>query len=74
MNPVLILQNVGEGPQYFAEWLHYPSRGIWSVRPSEHPYHVMERRHLSSLVFIRDLNIRQSEKQFFSSDIDIYLM
>lgn len=31
MSTVLILQNVGESPQYFAEWLHYASIRIWSV-------------------------------------------
>lgn len=63
------LQNVGESPQYFAEWLHHSSSRVWSVEPSEHLHHVMEQRHLSSLVFIRDFKMHQT--QFFFSDIDI---
>lgn len=57
------LQNVGESPQYFAEWLHHSSSRVWSVEPSEHLHHVMEQRHLSSLVFIRDFKMHQT--QFF---------
>lgn len=63
------LQNVGESPQYFAEWLHHSSSRVWSVEPSEHLHHVMEQRHLSSLVFIRDFKMHQT--QFLFSDIDI---
>lgn len=57
------LQNVGESPQYFAEWLHHSSSRVWSVEPREHLHHVMEQRHLSSLVFIRDFKMHQT--QFF---------
>lgn len=65
------LQNVGESPQYFAEWLHHSSSRVWSVEPSEHLHHVMEQRHLSSLVFIRDFKMHQTQF-FFQTLISLF--
>lgn len=65
------LQNVGESPQYFAEWLHHSSSRVWSVEPREHLHHVMEQRHLSSLVFIRDFKMHQTQF-FFQTLISLF--